>query len=69
MESQTIQYFKEQGYSENDILYNTICIKCSNPVLKEKIGNTDVENEYPFYCPTCDENMYSFEVYTKEIVI
>ena len=37
-----------------------ICKRCGAPVLKE----TDLElsQEYPFYCPNCDENMFSFEV-------
>ena len=37
------------------------CFRCGFPVVKEKDRHID----YPFYCPTCDENMYSFETEEK----
>jgi rubrerythrin len=36
------------------------CKKCGYVVTKEK----DKEIDYPFYCSNCDENLYSFEVFT-----
>ncbi len=33
-----------------------LCCRCGNQVRRE----TKVK-EYPFYCPTCYENMYRFE--------
>jgi formamidopyrimidine-DNA glycosylase len=35
-----------------------ICKRCNHPVKKETVKGID----YPYYCPTCDENMYGFEV-------
>ena len=34
------------------------CLRCGNYVYPE----IDSAIDYPYYCPTCDENMYSFEV-------
>ena len=34
------------------------CRKCGNFVCEE----INKEIDYPYYCPNCDENMYSFEV-------
>ena len=33
-----------------------LCCRCGNPVIRE----TKVK-QYPFYCPTCDENMFRLE--------
>lgn len=35
-----------------------LCKRCHHPVVKE----CDPTIDYPFFCPNCDENMYSFEV-------
>ena len=34
-----------------------ICSKCGCAILAEHEGNA----KYPYYCPCCDENMYTFE--------
>ena len=34
-----------------------VCFRCGTEVKKEKNKYID----YPYYCPNCDENMYSFE--------
>ena len=39
------------------------CCKCDSKVKKET--DKELKKEYPFYCPECDENLYSFEVITK----
>jgi len=41
------------------------CGRCNHQVRKE----TDkyLKREYPYYCPYCDENMYSIETYKKEV--
>ena len=36
-----------------------ICKQCGMGVVKEE--NNELKKEYPFFCPGCDENMYSFE--------
>lgn len=36
-----------------------ICKRCGTEVQKEK--DAELAEEYPYYCPNCDENMYSFE--------
>lgn len=36
------------------------CHRCGTEVLYEH--NLD----YPYYCPTCDENMFHFETYRKK---
>lgn len=40
-------------------MHAAACGKCGSVVVPE----TDMElrKEYPYYCPCCDENMYSFE--------
>lgn len=35
-----------------------ICKKCEQPVVEELDTNID----YPYFCPTCDENMYEHEI-------
>jgi formamidopyrimidine-DNA glycosylase len=37
------------------------CNRCGGFVRKETVKG--LRKEYPFYCPTCDENMYRFETY------
>ena len=42
------------------------CCRCGFPVVREKhISLRYGVNKYPFYCPECDENMYSFETEEK----
>lgn len=36
-----------------------ICGFCGKPVRKE------TQLDYPYYCPTCDENRYRFETVHK----
>jgi len=36
------------------------CNRCGTVVKKET--DNELKEEYPFYCPECDENMYDFEV-------
>lgn len=35
------------------------CVRCRSYVKRETVKG--LRREYPFYCPTCDENMYRFE--------
>jgi len=37
---------------------NKYCKRCGSMVEIEKCKDI----HYPYYCPNCDENMYSFEV-------
>lgn len=39
------------------------CIKCGSKVKKE--SDKILKKEYPYYCPECDENLYSFETLRK----
>ena len=39
------------------------CIKCGHKVKKETIP--ELQKEYPYYCPHCDENLYSIETFEK----
>ena len=41
------------------------CKRCSTKVLKETDEN--LKKDYQYYCPTCDENMFSFEVSKDEL--
>jgi len=34
---------------------------CHNGHEVKKETDKDLKKEYPYYCPTCDENMYSME--------
>ena len=36
------------------------CFRCKTEVEVE--ADQTMEGKYPYYCPNCDENMYSFEV-------
>ncbi len=46
---------KEDGDTDGD---EHFCLRCGNKVEVEPVL------DYPYYCPECDENMYSFEVTT-----
>ena len=35
------------------------CNRCNNPVWEEH--DEDLKHEYDYYCPNCDENMFSIE--------
>lgn len=35
-----------------------VCLRCGEPVLKETAKTPDY---YPFVCPNCNENMFTFE--------
>ena len=37
-----------------------LCKRCGHPVYSET--DPDIAIDYPFICPECDENMFSFEV-------
>lgn len=37
----------------------TVCRRCGTEVHRER--ERHLRKEYPYYCPDCDENMYSFE--------
>lgn len=36
------------------------CNRCSTKVLEEVVP--ELKKDYQYYCPTCDENMFTFEV-------
>lgn len=36
-----------------------VCRRCGTEVQTEE--DKELRKEYPYYCPECDENMYSFE--------
>lgn len=55
---EVLEYANEQGYTVLD-LANKSCNRCGTIVFNEKFRTKD---NYPFYCPNCDENMFSFEV-------
>ena len=38
-----------------------VCKRCGCDEIREETDE-ELKNEYPYYCPECDENMYSFEV-------
>lgn len=41
-----------------------VCKKCWNKVTREKVSEG-----YAFYCPNCDEDLYSFEVANEEDIL
>jgi Zn finger protein HypA/HybF involved in hydrogenase expression len=41
------------------------CSRCNHLVQRET--NKDLRKEYKYYCPHCDENMYSIETYKKGV--
>jgi hypothetical protein len=57
------EYALKQGYTILN-LSNKFCKRCLSIVYHEKHG-VITNNEYPYYCVECDENMYNFEVNTK----
>lgn len=40
------------------------CKRCNHRVKRET--DKELRKEYKYYCPYCDENMYTFETYKKE---
>lgn len=40
-----------------------VCGRCGSAVLPET--NEELKKEYSYYCPRCDQNMYSFECRNK----
>ena len=36
-----------------------VCTRCKTPVWEEH--DEEITKEYPYYCPNCDENMFTFE--------
>ena len=40
-----------------------ICKRCGFPVVEET--EVEIKKEYPYFCTSCDENMYGFE--TEEV--
>ena len=43
---------------------NRYCIKCGHKVKRET--HKGLRKEYPYYCPYCYENMFTFETYKKK---
>jgi Zn finger protein HypA/HybF involved in hydrogenase expression len=39
-----------------------LCNRCGNKVVEE----TEKGIDYPYYCPNCDENQYSFETHLED---
>lgn len=39
------------------------CKKCNTQVLREKVH---MQDNYPWYCPCCDNNMFNIEVYKSK---
>jgi formamidopyrimidine-DNA glycosylase len=39
------------------------CVRCNTMVYKET--DKELKKKYSYYCPTCDENMFEFEVTDK----
>lgn len=62
MNKETMDYAKKQGYTEEN-LSDKKCLKCGCTLFKEKFELVD---EYPYYCPSCDENMFGFEAEDKK---
>lgn len=46
-------------YVEDENKTSLICFRCGCLVLKET--DPELSKEYLYYCPECDENLYSFE--------
>ncbi len=42
-----------------DASIKIICRRCGTAVCRET--DRELKKEYPYYCPCCYENMYSFE--------
>ncbi len=45
-------------------MYTRVCSRCGMPVETEE--DEDLKKEYPYYCPGCNENMYSFETMGRQ---
>lgn len=45
---------------------NAYCFRCNTKLKLEK--NKDLKKTYKYYCPECDENMFSFEAVLKKDV-
>ena len=41
------------------------CNKCDNEVVEET--EEELKKVYPYVCKDCDENMFEFETYLKEV--
>ena len=46
------------------MIVKVYCRRCDHQVKRET--SKDLRKEYSYYCPYCDENMYSFETYKKK---
>lgn len=40
------------------------CFRCGHLVKRET--EKYLRKKYPYYCPYCDENMFTFETYKKK---
>jgi hypothetical protein len=62
-------YAQESGlplfadYRQTKEMGKLVCSRCHCEVEEEK--DDELKKEYPYYCPECDENLYSFE--TEEV--
>lgn len=43
---------------------NKVCRRCHGLVLIEE--TPELKEEYPYFCPECDENLYEFETLDME---
>ena len=43
-----------------------LCNRCGNKVKLELHFGLRFKDGYKYYCPYCDENMYSFEVHKEK---
>lgn len=65
----TLQYGKFDMFESNNTwshvhhndTFNIRCNRCGKVVLKEPYFE-----EYPYYCPHCDENMYGIETFVGD---
>ena len=53
-----IVFWERPNRMEGNIL-TKVCKRCGAIVEEEADG--ELKSEYPYYCPGCDENLYSFE--------
>lgn len=40
------------------------CLRCGHQVRRET--DKDLKKEYPYFCPYCYENVFTFETYKKK---
>lgn len=40
------------------------CNRCG-----EMVEDTEVDNDYSYYCPNCDEDLYTFETHEELLTI